>query len=317
MQAIIEQGGQIYEHTAALSVEQERPAVVATDGGHRITCSYVAACTHYPFYDGMGFYFARMHPERSYVLAVKTKKEFPGGMYISAEQPKRSLRSLVAGDDNWVLLGGESHKTGQGICTIDYYEALQAFGEQTFGIEAIHYRWSAQDLVTLDKLPFIGHLTSGKPHILVATGFRKWGMTTGTAAALLIDKLVAGEDSPYESLFAPSRFPADPSLKTLITQNANVAQHLIAGKLEMVHRRPSDLGKDEGGVVSVHGKRAGAYRNGQDELYIVDTTCTHMGCEVEWNEAERTWDCPCHGSRFSYAGEVMEGPAKKPLKRIE
>jgi Rieske Fe-S protein len=99
-------------------------------------------------------------------------------------------------------------------------------------------------------------------------------------------------------------------------ENANVAKHLIAGKLEMPDMYPEALKKDEGSVVRVNGKRAGAYRDQQGELHIVDTTCTHMGCEVEWNDAERTWDCPCHGSRFSFEGEVLEGPAKKPLSKL-
>jgi len=310
------QGGQIYEHTTAVSVEKGNPPAVVTSEGHKIVCSHIVSCSHFPFQDGWGFYFARMYAERSYVLGVKTEKAYPGGMYISAEDPKRSLRSVTANGETLVLIGGENHKTGQGIPTIKHYEALQAFGEEHFGLKEIRYRWSAQDLTTLDKLPFIGPIAADAPQVLVATGYKKWGMTTGTAAALLIEKLIAGQESPYQSLFTPSRFHADPGLKTLLVQNADVAKHLIAGKLEMVRKKPEELGNDEGAVVSVNGKRAGAYRDPQGGLHIVDTTCTHMGCEVEWNEGERTWDCPCHGSRFSYKGEVLEGPAKKPLKSI-
>src|SRR5690606_22132715 len=123
--------------------------------------------------------------------------------------------------------------------------------------------------------------------------------------------------SPYQDLFTPSRFYADPTLKNFVVQNADVAKHLIGGKLEVINAYPEDLQNDEGSVVSVNGKRAGAYRDPEGKLHIVDTTCTHMGCEIEWNNGERTWDCPCHGSRFSYDGEVIEGPAKKPLKKID
>ncbi|MCY9668415.1 FAD-dependent oxidoreductase [Paenibacillus alginolyticus] len=311
------QGCQIYEHTTAVSIEKGNPATVITNEGHRITCKYAVSCSHFPFYDGGGFYFAKMHAKRAYILAVKTSEQFPGGMFISAEEPKRSLRSFMANGEKMVLIAGESHKTGQGICTFKHYEALQNFGEQYLGIQEICYRWSAQDLVTLDKLPYIGRTDSDEPNILVATGYKKWGMTTGTAAALLIEKLVTGGHSPYQELFKPDRFHADPSIKTFIVQNADVVDHFISGKLEMIFKKPEELQNDEGAVVRANGKRAGAYRDQQGQLHIVDTTCTHMGCEVEWNDGERTWDCPCHGSRFSYKGGVLEGPAKKPLKRIE
>src|SRR5690606_33088062 len=117
--AIQAQGGQIFENTAALSADHGHPCTISVAGGYTITCDYIATCSHYPFYEGMGFYFARMHPERSYALAVQTNTPYPGGMYISAEEPKRSLRSIAAGDQTWVLIGGESHKTGQGMCTVD------------------------------------------------------------------------------------------------------------------------------------------------------------------------------------------------------
>ncbi|MFD0675639.1 MULTISPECIES: FAD-dependent oxidoreductase [unclassified Paenibacillus] len=314
---IIKQGGQIYEHTEAINVEKGNLAAIITSNGYKITCGHVVSCSHFPFIDGWSFYFARMYAERSYVLGVRTNKDYPGGMYISAEDPKRSLRSATVNGEQFVLIGGENHKTGQGICTIKHYEALKLFGEEHFGLKEIAYRWSAQDLTTLDKLPYIGRTSADTPNILVATGYKKWGMTTGTAAALLIEKMVTRKESPYEELFNPGRFHADPSIKTFIVQNADVAKHFITGKLEMIHKLPEDLGNDEGSVVKVNGNRAGAYRDQQGQLHMVDTTCTHMGCEVEWNHGERTWDCPCHGSRFSYKGEVLEGPAKRPLKTIE
>ncbi|TDF92804.1 FAD-dependent oxidoreductase [Paenibacillus piri] len=314
--AVQQQGCQIYEHTTAVSMEKGNPATLFTKEGYRITSDYVISCSHFPFIDGGGFYFAKMHARRAYILAVKTAKPFPRGMFISAEEPKRSLRSTTVNGESMVLIAGESHKTGQGICTLQHYEALKMFGEEQLGIKEINYRWSAQDLVTLDKLPYIGQTASDDPNILVATGYKKWGMTTGTAAALLIEKLVTGKKSPYQELFKPARFHADPSLKTFIVQNADVVNHFVSGKLGMIFKNPEELNIDEGAVVRANGKRAGAYRDQQGQLHIVDTTCTHMGCEVEWNDGERTWDCPCHGSRFSYRGEVLEGPAKKPLKIV-
>ncbi|WP_373864292.1 FAD-dependent oxidoreductase [Paenibacillus xylaniclasticus] len=319
LQSFVDKGGLVFEHTTALNVEQGDPlSKVLTNTGHTVECRYVASCSHFPFYSVRGFYFARMYAERSYVLGLRMKEgyEYPGGMYISADNQPRSIRQVTYNGDKLLLVGGEKHKTGQGICTIKHYEALEQFVRTTFGDWDIAYRWSAQDLTTLDKIPYIGRASKDEPHALVATGYRKWGMSTGTAAALLLKDMVLGIDNRYEELFTPSRFYADPALKSFLSANADVAKHLLEGKLEWVTRAAEDVEPGEGAVVQVNGKRAGAYREQDGTLHVVDTTCTHMGCEVEWNDGDRTWDCPCHGSRFSFKGDVVEGPAKKPLTKL-
>ncbi|MFD0959818.1 FAD-dependent oxidoreductase [Paenibacillus chungangensis] len=314
---IVKEGVDIYEGTTAVDVQKGSLPQVVTSEGHTVTCKYVVSCSHFPFYDGGGFYFAKMYAERSYVLGIKTEAEFPGGMYISAEEPKRSIRSAAMEDGSKLLLiGGQSHKTGQGICTINHYEMLGQYAVRHFQLQEIAYRWSAQDLITGDDMPYIGRITESSPNIFVATGYKKWGMTSGTAAAMLISDLIMGRQNPYEQLFAPSRSMSLGTLKNLAVENADVAKHLIAGKLGMTYRTMEELGEDEGAIVRVQGRRAGAYKDSDGKLHLVDTTCTHMGCEVEWNDGDRTWDCPCHGSRFSISGEVIEGPADKPLKTI-
>jgi glycine/D-amino acid oxidase-like deaminating enzyme/nitrite reductase/ring-hydroxylating ferredoxin subunit len=310
------QGVEIYEHTTAIDIERGTQTKIITRDGYKITCENVIACSHFPFYDA-GFYFSRMYAERSYIIAVKIDKDYPGGMYISAEKPVRSLRYADVNGEKLVLIAGENHKTGQGVPMIQHYEALQSFGEEVFGIKAIPYRWSTQDFTTLDKIPYIGQMNANTPNLFVATGYRKWGMTNGTAAALLITDLIMKRENRYSELYTPSRFYADPSVKEFISTNVDVAKHLIEGKLEFALRKPEDLANDEGAVVTVNGKRAGAYKDEEGKLHIVDTTCTHMRCELEWNSGDRTWDCPCHGSRFSIHGDVVEGPAKKPLKKVE
>ncbi|WP_027408105.1 FAD-dependent oxidoreductase [Anoxybacteroides tepidamans] len=314
---ITENGGMIYEHTPARDVEQGNTLTVITRNKKRIACEHLVICSHFPFYDG-GFYFSRMYAERSYVLGVKIDGSYPGGMYLSADDPKRSIRYAATIDgEKLILVSGENHKTGQGVPTIQHYEALQSFALNTFSVTSIPYRWSAQDLITLDKVPYIGNMTANTRNIYVATGYRKWGMTNGTVAGLLLTDLIMGRDNQYRDLYTPSRFYADPSIQHFITQNFDVAKHLIKGKTETVVRTPEDLSNGEGAVVVVNGRRAGAYKDENGTLSIVDTTCTHMGCELEWNSGDRTWDCPCHGSRFSVCGDVIEGPAKQPLKKIE
>jgi Rieske Fe-S protein len=129
--------------------------------------------------------------------------------------------------------------------------------------------------------------------------------------------LIMERNNPYETLYTPSRFQADPSLRNVVVQNLDVAGSFIAGKVGLTFKEPRDLKADEGAVVMVDGQRCGAYRDQKGKLHIVDSTCTHMGCEVEWNHGDRTWDCPCHGSRFATDGEVIEGPAKRPLGKVQ
>ncbi|MFS0672612.1 FAD-dependent oxidoreductase [Ornithinibacillus sp. 179-J 7C1 HS] len=313
----VKHGAKFYENTTAIDVEYNKHPAIITRDGHRIICKNVFVASHFPFYDGQGFYPTRMYAERAYVLAIKSKKNYPGGMYITAEEPTRSLRSVkIDGEEAWLVIG-ENHKTGQGKSTIDHYKALQDFAEAQIGVEEILYRWSAQDLTTLDKLPYIGRISEEEDTVFVATGFRKWGMTNGIVAARVITDIIQGNDNPFSELFSPSRFQADPSLRKFARINADVAKHLIKGKLEFTDQTIKSLSKDDATVTRINGKRAGVYKDQEENFHCVDTTCTHMGCEVEWNSGERTWDCPCHGSRFSYTGEVMEGPAKRPLERIE
>jgi glycine/D-amino acid oxidase-like deaminating enzyme/nitrite reductase/ring-hydroxylating ferredoxin subunit len=317
LKAFVDKGGKVYENTVAVDVEKGHIPTVITREGNRVTCQRVLACSHFPFYEWQGLYFTRMYVERAYVLAAKVEKDYPGGMYLSAENPTRSLRSVNIDGEEMVLIVGENHKTGQGIDTQKHYENLYDFGENVLGIKEVKYKWSAQDLYTLDKVPYIGEITAGYPDVLVATGYKKWGMTTSVVAAHIMRDILLKRDNKYRHVFSPSRFYADPSLKQFLTLNGDVAKHLIKGKFDIPERSLESLSGGEGAVVLFNGRRAGAFKNEDGELHIVDTTCTHMGCELEWNSGDRTWDCPCHGSRFSFKGEVMEGPAEKPLERLE
>ncbi len=298
----------IYENTQALDIEDN---TVITTGG-KIKAKYIVIASHFPFYDGLGMYFTRLYPERSYIVAVKLKEDFPGGMYINAESPTRSLRYQDTGEDRLVLVGGENHKTGQSKDTVKHYESLLAFARDTFLVDKVVYHWSTQDLLTPDDIPYIGRLTGKHPNIFVATGFKKWGMTTSTAAATTISDLIIKGQSELEELYNPSRKDIKASASTFIKENLNVASHLFTGKLSTLSNQAEEV---KGNVTTFEGggQKIGSYKDDDGNLHLVDTTCTHMGCELQWNNGEKSWDCPCHGSRFSYKGEVIEGPAQKNL----
>ncbi len=306
-------GSHIFEGTRAVDFQEGNPSKVITDGGHTITAATLVIASHFPAYGGSGYYFARMYPERAYALGVKIKDNYPGGMYITAETPGRSLRSSPLENDNIVIVAGDKHKTGQGPDTDTHYAALALFARETFPVIDIPYRWSTQDYTTLDDLPYVGRINSKSQNTFVATGFGKWGMTNGTAAALLIKDLIANGESPWSLVYDPSRFEADPMVKNFIMTNATVAKHLIGDKLKPVSD-DKDIPPGEARVIEQDGKKIGIYKNEDGKLYSVEIICTHMGCDLVWNAAELSWDCPCHGSRFTYKGDIIEGPALKSLK---
>ncbi|MFD2924777.1 FAD-dependent oxidoreductase [Halobacillus naozhouensis] len=307
----------IFENTRAVDIEKGSQPEVTTRDGYSVTSDHVVMASHFPFKDIDNMYFARLHVERSYSIAVKTSSKIPEGMYLNADQPKRSLR--YAKDDSGeplLLVGGESHTSGQHDDPLAHYENLSSFADEHFEVKDIPYRWSSQDPSTMDNLPYIGPITEKQPNIYVATGFAKWGMTNGTIAATLISDQIRQRSNPYKELFSPSRFHAKQDLKNFTKENADVAKEFVKGKLNRKDKKLEELEHDDGAVVHYKGNKVGAYKDAAGNLSLVDTTCTHMGCDVSWNKAERSWDCPCHGSRFTTDGEVIEGPATKPLKKL-
>jgi len=311
---IIGSNVQIYENTRAVDIEEEDDRyVVTTERGNKIRSKRVIMASQYPFYNKHGMYFARLYPKRSYIVAVKAREKFPGGMYINAEDPTRSLRQQDIENGELILVAGSNHNTGQSPDTNIHYEELEEFVKQIFTVEDIPYRWSTQDYDTPDGIPYIGHFTSNTPNLYVATGFLKWGMTNSMVSAMLIRDLIVNGESPWQEVYNPSRKNIIPSAKTFIVENLKVAENLIDGKITPLPHE-IELNPGEAKVVKIKGERIGAYKDEEGKIHLVNTTCPHMGCELNWNSAEKSWDCPCHGSRFTYTGEIIEGPAVEPLK---
>ncbi|MET3683145.1 glycine/D-amino acid oxidase-like deaminating enzyme/nitrite reductase/ring-hydroxylating ferredoxin subunit [Alkalibacillus flavidus] len=306
----------LYENTPAIDIDaSENNPVVTCQNGYHIKAQHVLICTHYPFHTGPTRFATKLHAERSYVLAFQDPNPYPGGMYLSIDQPTRSIREATIDDQSYILFGGDGHKTGQGESTEKHYDNLKRDAYTYFSHQPITHHWSTQDLVTLDDLPYIGPIEKDEPSILLATGYRKWGMTNGTAAAKLLADYVLQRMSPHQQIFLPTRPATSQGVATFLKENTDTAKHLTKGKVSAESRELNQLKPGEATTFKQDGQRKGAYQSHDDTLYIVDTTCTHAGCEVNWNGAEKTWDCPCHGSRFSYTGEVIEGPAQENLHR--
>ena len=304
--------GRIYERTIVSDVQEKvRVCHVQTDRGTLSTPTVVVA-THLPFM-GDGKYYAKAAPSRSYAMAFPDGESLQG-MFISAEPPVRSIRPASAGGRRWLILGGESHKVGQENDTEARYTALESWARERLHMWDPAYRWSAQDYVSVDGIPYVGRLSSDHERVFVATGFRKWGMTNGTAAGRMIADLVAGRENPWAMAFDSTRTRFVQSAKKLLTENLNVAKQFISGKLRVNGHTPEELGRGEARIMSVDGETLAVHRDDAGRLHAVSPDCTHMGCRIAWNTAERTWDCPCHGSRFTPDGKVIQGPAVKPLQ---
>ncbi|HZJ56791.1 MAG TPA: FAD-dependent oxidoreductase [Clostridia bacterium] len=312
-QYIAKQGVQIFENSRAVDIEENGSYVVTASQGKRITARKVIIASHYPFYNKHGMYFARIYSERAYALAIKAAEKFPGGMYVNADDPARSLRNQETQDGEIILIVGEHHKTGQGRSTIQHYEALADFANTLFTVQDIPYRWSTQDCMTVDGLPYVGNYTLNTPNLYVATGFQKWGITNSIVSSAILRDLIIHGKSSWQDVYNPSRKTIVASSKNFIVENLNVAEQLLDGKLSQLPKSMK-LEPGDAQIFRMDGKRIGAYRDRTGNLHLVNTTCTHMGCELNWNSAEESWDCPCHGSRFTYEGKVISGPAVKPLR---
>ena len=308
--AVVAAGSVVAERARVLEVGKEPDGCkVITDEG-TVHADQVVVASHLPFMHAGGF-FARAHAYRSYALAARVRGERLRGMYISSKAPTRSARSTA---DGWTVLGGEGHKVGHDDDTRQRYEALENWARASFDIEQIDYRWSAQDYETVDGMPYVGHLTSGGSRVWVATGFRKWGMTNGTAAAMILADLISGRPNPWAEAFDSTRLAPRASLKSLVTENVEVGKRLVGDRLRTWRPSPAKgLEPGEGGVVELNGETVAAFRDDAGALHAVSADCTHLGCRLAFNTAERSWDCPCHGSRFGLDGRVLQGPAVKDL----
>ena len=313
---LVAQGHPVFEHTRVLDVDEDGGGCrVETEAGE-LRAGHVVVATHIPFADP-GMLFARTHPERSYAITATLRGPAPSGMFISAEEPTRSVRPIVAGG-NEVLIGGEGHKVGQDPDTRRRYEALERWAKERFDVVSLDTRWSAQDYMSPDGMPFIGPLGPGAKRRHTATGFAKWGMTNGTVAAAIITDRIQGRENPWAAVFDSNRINLTASAKDLVKENVDVAKRFVGDRLAALRAPKAEaLAPGEGCIAQVGGHRMAVHRDDNGELHAVSARCTHLGCYVAWNTAERSWDCPCHGSRFDADGRVIQGPATKDLERAE
>ena len=307
-------GSHVFEGTRAFDIEEEGGACVVKTGGGTVRAKSVVVATHFPYYDP-NIYFAAMYPTRSYVLGCRLNGPAPQGMYVSTGTPHNSIRNNPYDGGEIVMLGGEHHKTGQGGDTRERYQRLEEWARANFDVRSVEFRWSTQDNNTVDGVPYIGRLSSGSERVYVATGFRGWGMTNSHVAALLLTDMIRGRDNPWAEVFDPSRFKPVTSARDFLRENMNVAKEFMGDRASTPELDDTaKLPRGGGEVVEWGGEKVAVYKDERGDVHACSAVCTHMGCLVRWNSAERSWDCPCHGSRFDHRGKVIQGPANEDLE---
>jgi glycine/D-amino acid oxidase-like deaminating enzyme len=274
--AMIDGGGcAVHEHSRARSLDDR--AMTVTCDTATVTARHIIVATHFPVFDH-GPLSARVMPRASYLLAVRLHGDVPEGMHMSAGENFRSTRPCRLGDEEYLLVGGEPHRVGEGGDTRDRYGRLEEWARTTFSVDSVPYSWSTHDMRPVDSVPFIGPF-GGHEGIWSATGFRGWGMTHSMVAALVFHDAVLGQENVWRELYDPRRLNLRASGRSFVEQSLDSVKHVVGDRI---------------------------FKRDQP-------ACTHMGCIVQENAAEQTWDCPCHGSRFHRNGDVVHGPANRPL----
>jgi glycine/D-amino acid oxidase-like deaminating enzyme/nitrite reductase/ring-hydroxylating ferredoxin subunit len=313
-------GSHVFENTRATFVNRADAGacVVETDVGN-LRADDVVLATQLPFMD-RGLFFTKAHPHRSYAVAAPIDPgKAPDGMFINAGIPTRSVRTLKDGDRLYIQTGGQGHKPGAAGDEPERYDILEAFLREHWpDAGAVEYRWSTQDYMPVDRVPYVGRLRRGSKHVFVATGYQKWGMTNGTVAAEILTDTITGRLNAWASLYDSKRIHARASAGKFVKENSSAGLLFFTQRLRRGEKRdPDDLTPGEGAILRVGGLKRAVYKDEGGEVHVLSPVCRHLWCYVEWNEADRSWDCPCHGSRYTGEGRVIQGPTVQDLRRVE
>ncbi|MDY6811612.1 MAG: FAD-dependent oxidoreductase, partial [Actinomycetota bacterium] len=298
-------GGHLYEGVRARGVGHRLSShVVDTDAG-KVHADSVVIATGTPFLDRGGF-FARVHAQRSYAAAFTVDGPIPQGMYLGADDPSVSLRTAPRPgreSEQLLLVGGFGHEVGRVGSEQDHVDEMLRWAERTFPTARLVARWSAQDYTSIDELPYVGALLPGMDGVQIATGFAKWGLTNGVAAALAITGRLLGSAPAWSTSLQPWRTSELTSAPTAVSTNLQVAKYMVSGYLALT--RSADPAPAEGaGVVGHDGVVPRGVCTVDGTTTSVAPLCTHLYGVLRWNNAENTWDCPLHGSRFDHSGNV-------------
>jgi glycine/D-amino acid oxidase-like deaminating enzyme/nitrite reductase/ring-hydroxylating ferredoxin subunit len=319
VEAAVKHGVRIFENTLVHELENAENGsrcVVKSEEG-TIRARHVLLATHVPIND-RGAIWAKMHETRTYVVAGPVEPgRITDAMFWDTDYPYHYTRLLETNKGLFLIAGGEDRDVGKDGNDEERYEALEEYCRTHFGVKTFTHRWSGQINEPADMLPFIGESSHGK-NIWMSTAYSGTGMTYGTLAAMMLSDFALERENPYAKLYDPRRMKVGSVLENVVTKTIEIPKRMIekVTGLDVEAKSVAEVGEGEGKIVSAGGTKYAVARIG-GELRALDPACTHMGCTVAWNGAEKSWDCPCHGSRFDTLGEVLNGPATNPLARSD
>ena len=315
-----ENGIEIYENTRTVDIEREENEEgndrynIFTKDGFKIKAKKLVVATKYPIINIPGFYFMKIYQSTSYAIGVETDKKLFDGMYISSEDPKISLRTAKYGDKYLLILAGFDNRTGDEIDLSLKYRYLEELSRKIYPKGKIKYHWNTEDCITLDKIPYIGDYSNLWNNAYVATGFNKWGITSSNIAANIITDKILGNKNKYEDIFVSTRVEPVKNIKEITNMVKESINSLVIKKIMITKEEINQIQKEEGKIVEIDGQKVGVYKDKNNEIYSINPVCKHLGCELVWNNLDKTWDCPCHGSRYDYTGKIIYGPSIKDLE---
>ncbi len=314
VKSILNNSGKIYTDTIVYDVDEKDGGLVTYTKNNKVKSKYVVIASHYPFVNKLGYYFLKMYQSTSYVIAVDIGDDCFDGMYINTTDPIFSYRFANFNGKRILLVGGADHKTGANIDLTNAYQILESEVKKYYSKAKVLYRWNTEDCITLDKIPYIGEFSNFMNNVFVGTGFNKWGMTSSNVAANIIKDKILGVENKYEDVFKSTRLhPIKNSTEfgNMIKESTN---SLILNKFKIPEEDVIKIKKGEGKVLEYDNYKFGVYKDESGKVHVVKPICTHLGCLLNWNNLDKTWDCPCHGSRFDYTGKNLYDPAIKDLE---
>lgn len=314
---ITNHSGLIFENSKVIKLEKSKDTYKIFSNGNIITSKYVIITTRYPIINFPGLYFLKMYSETSNLIAVETSSQLFKGMYINIDTPTFSFRTSSYNGKPIFLVGGLNHKTGSKIDLSNSYNLLEQKALDLYPDSKVLFKWNTHDSVSLDKIPYIGNFSNFYPNVYVATGFKKWGMTTSNVAANIINDMILKKENNYADIYTATRLRPIKNRKEFTNIIKESSHSLILNKFDIPAARKEDINVNKGKIVNENGKKIGIYKDKNNIEYKVIPVCTHLGCELSWNNLDKTWDCPCHGSRYTYEGKLLYGPSKKDLKTLK
>jgi len=303
----------IYNYTTVLDVKKEDDIfTVYTDRGN-IKSKYVVLATHYPIINAPGFHFLKMYQSTSYIIAIETNSKIPQGMYINEKEPIYSFRTAQYNGKEILLIGGSDHKTGEPISDNSKYENLEKKAKELYPDCKVLFKWNTRDCISLDKIPYIGEFSNLMKNMYIGTGFKKWGMAFSNIAANIVTDKIMDQKNKFEDIFDSTRLKPIKNRWEMKNMLKESVESIALNKFKIESNSIEEIENDNGAIIKIDEKNVGIYKDKNGEIYAVNPVCTHLGCLLSWNNLDKTWDCPCHGSRFDYAGRNLYEPAIKDL----